>query len=436
MATRIEAVCLPTDTRVAPWGDPVATLPVLDGTLADAQARALEHVGASLVDRPTLGVPTLVYTDRCWFTGPALSRLLEAGPGRLRTQDAGFWESTGSLQDTPEPGLMELCLREDGRPSVDEIDPVDVDLGLEDADVQLRHPRLQHAARPLRVGAASVHLIQHWTHLVRVNQLAIQAQVSLAKERFSEAPGWQRLFRTLGVLWRAGSINPHRIAATIVELGDNVDIHPTAVVEASALGDGCVVGAHAVVRGSVLGPGTVLDEHATVVSSVLGARVRLGPYGHLRHSTVFSGARISAGAGYQLSAFGRDCFVAWGVAALDLSFGRPISVQTASGRQSTGHHFIGCAIGHEAVVGQGVRLAPGVEIPSHATVVAPGDDLLRQPPEPGDEAVHTIRGGRAVRLSAHHAGHALGSRGHDALLGDDAGDETGGRDVEGEVAGG
>lgn len=448
-SVRVEAVRIPTGTLLHPWDTPVGALPVLEHTLAAAQDHALAEVGARRVAVPSGTHPVLLFTDRQWFTGPALARLLAGDPGRLRVDDAEWWATCGSLHDVPAAGVMELGWTHPG-PALDDPEralaalPVrSVELGLEPHGTETTHPRLRHAHRPLRVGAAAVHLLQHWTHLVRVNQLAIQAEAYAARDRFQAATGWRRWAQGLRMVWRAGGVSEDRLAAALVTHGPGCRIHPSAVVEASRLGAGVQVGPQAVVRGSVLQDGVHVDEHATVVASVVAAGARLGPYGHLRYCTVFPGARISAGPGYQLSAFGADSFVAWGVAALDLRFGRTIRTEVAPGVEAdTGHHFLGCAVGHRAVVGQGVRLAPGAVVPCDATLVDPDTALYRRwgPLERTLDAVRPTRQGVARATGsadgARGRTEGLGVRREDALLGDDAVDEAGGRDIEGEVSGG
>jgi len=444
---RFEAVRIDTGTRLHPWDDPVGACPILEHTLADAQRRAVEAAGGRLVDRASGAGPMVLFSDRQWFTEAALRRLLDGPPGRLRVEDDAFWRMSGSLQEVPQAGVMELGWSTnpvDGTMASLQSLPIHtVDLALEDQGSEPNHPRLNHAHRPLRVGAAGVHLVQHWTHLVRVNQLAIQAEAYAARDRFASAAGWQKAVQALRTIWNAGGLSTHRLASSLVTKGSGCDIHPTAVVEASRLGAGVRVGPFAVVRGAVLQDRAEVDAHATVVSSVMGAGARLGPYGNLRHSTLFPGARVSAGAGFQMCAFGRDSFVAWGVAALDLSFGRPISTEDGHGTTvETGHHFLGCAVGHRAVVGQGVRLAPGAVVPSDATLVATGDNLYRRwgaLPSTDAPVVPEADGVRAVGRSADGSrggGHGFGRRGQDALLGDDAGNQPRGGDIEGEVAGG
>ncbi|HCH64940.1 MAG TPA: hypothetical protein DFR83_19195, partial [Deltaproteobacteria bacterium] len=393
------------------------------------------------------GARLVVFTDRQWFTAGALRRMLQLPPGRMRVTDELFWRTNGAQQIVPAPGVMEIgwgvvsAEWSGSREALDAQAPVSVELDLEDHGLHAGHPRLQHAHRPLRVGAASVHLVQHWTHLMRINQLAIQAEAYAARDRFQEASLLQKVVHGVRTVWRAGGWSEPKLAAVLVTVGAGCTIHPTAVVEASRIGAGVTIGPGAVVQGSVLQDGVMVDAHATVVSSVMGSGSRIGPYGHLRHSTLFPGARVSAGPGYQMCVFGRDCFLAWGVAALDLSFGQSIRTETAPGvTEDSTHHFLGCAVGHEAVIGQGVRLAPGAVVPSGATLVATTDGLYRrwgdhpvdaQPVRPTRQGVTGIGASGEAARDPLHVG---GSRRDDALFGDDTRDESSRCDIEGEIS--
>ena len=443
----MEVVVLPTATRIEPWDLAASQVPVLCGTLADSQQTAWEAAGLLRVDRLSSGRPAIVMSDRQWVTAEALRRLRSAGPGRLRVTDSDWWRTHGPLQPVSEPGAMELALWDGTGVVPDTLERlvalplVDVDLGLSDSPRGgTNNDRLKHANRPLRVGAAGVHLVAAWPHVVYVNQLAIQALAFGAKARFDSAPIWRKATQLVRLLSRARSTNGHDVAAAMNVLAGDVDIHPSATVEASILGPGCVVGPQAVVRASVLGAGVVIDEHATLVSSVVQDHARIGPYGHLRYSVAMSHARISSGAGFQLSAFGQHSFVAWGAAALDLSFGRTIRIRPPGGPVDTEQHLLGCAVGHRAVVGQGVRLAPGAMVPSDATLFAAPTSVYRGW---GDhpattEAVYSE--GLSVRALAADATssrlHGLGSGRQDALLRDDPSNEPGRSHVKGEISGG
>ena len=396
----MKAVRVSTGRTVAPFGDPVGQTPVGAMTLAEAQDAALVSAGFERVEVPPTDAPYLVYSDRTWFTSDLLQRMAEAGDGRLRVRDEGWWAWTGPLQDTPEAGLYELAIRT-GPPGFADLSPMDLDLPLRELELDDFHPAVAHAHRhPVIVGPAMVLQLDHWVHIIRVNQLVLAARMETERLRWEQSGFFGRLFRVLWLLLRARSLNGARIAATLNEKGADVEIHPSAVVELCVLGDGVKIGPHAVVRGSILGPGARVDPFATVNASVLGAGARAGRYAFLNLCTLYPRAMVSKGDGYQVSVFGEESFMAWGATALDLSFGQTVKVETdgpGSPRVDCGQHFIGVAVGHKAIVGNKVRLRYGVSIPNEGMVVDPGDDLLRGWGDaPTGEPVW-VRGGRAVR---------------------------------------
>lgn len=414
----------PTAAVLAPFGVAVGALPVLQNTLQHAQDEAVRAAGHTLVSAPPDG-PHLRFTDRCWFTAAALRRLVETGgTGRLHIDDADWLATCGPLQ--PDGGTTELALHPGGRRPLAELPALPVDLGLRTHALPAGHPLLAHTRRPLRLGPAMVHGIHHWTHLSRVNQLALAAIAEQVGAELQAASPLRKLWAALRTLLRAGSLVPERIAASLTTRGKNCRIHSTAVVEMCALGDDVEIGAYAVLRGATVGSGARIEEHATVIGSTLGARAHVGRYAMITWSTLFPGASVSSGAGFQFSVFGPDCFVAMGASALDLSFGRPIQVEHEGRRVDSGHHLLGVAVGAQAVVGEGVRLNHGATVPAGLTLVRDASELYRGGGDPA-AGPHVVRGGSAVPLrrssAAGDRGDALDRGGHDALLGDDAGDE-------------
>lgn len=397
----MKALCIPTPTTIAPFGDPVGEVPVQGQPLAAIQARALREAGVEPVDAlDDPGQPHILYEDRTWFTAATIRRLLAAGPGRLRVVDATFNRMTAPLQKLQAPGTHALGLHPGGQGDLASLAPVDVELGLEDVLLPDAHPALAHAVQPLRVGAAMVHQIDHWSHVVRVNQLAIGGSIAGAREAWAATPWWGKLSQGLGLLSRLRGTGEHAVLAALSQTGKGCKIHPTAVVEGSVLGDGVEVGPHAVIRFSVLKDRVHIEEHATVLMSSLGEGSHVGRYGFCNLSTLYPGARISHGGGYQASVFGKDSFMAWGVTALDLSFGGHIKtcVDGADGeRVNAGTHFLGVAIGHRARVGNAVRLNHGMAIPNDALLIAVGHDLLRHwNGAPVDQGPLVSKDGRAV----------------------------------------
>ncbi len=398
-------------TPIPPFEElPVGRLPVLNQPLAEAQAQALAENGLQLVDAPPAGEPCLLYSDRAYFNGAALRRLLAAGQGQARLLDAELWRTVGPLQPAARPGLQELAVVPDGRGPegalaeallLGALPELVLELGLRDLGPELPrpHPAMAHALRPVKVGEAVVHTLSHWSHLLRANQLALGALGEAARARFEASGPLRRAVEVLRVLAQAGSADPSRVAAALTQRGAGCKIHPTASVEACLLGEGVEIGAYSLVRGCVLGPGAKVEEHATVLSSVLGPRAHVGRYGFCHLNLLMQEARISTGGGYQASVFGEGCFMAWGATALDMSFGREVMVEQQGALVPSGHHLLGVAIGPRAVVGNRVRLQHGVSVPADAVLVGPADDLLRGwGPSPVEAGPHRAVAGRADPL--------------------------------------
>lgn len=401
----MRAVLVPRSRPVAPYGDLPADLPVVHwpggsasravfGTLAAAQRAALARAGLELADAPPADAPYVALADDAWVT-PALLAAVAAGPpGVARLADEGFVLRNASLQADPaRPGV---ALRPAGAPPGLDGPDVEVPLDARHTPLAIDHPAFAHAHRGSMVtGTRMAHELRHWSHLLRVNLLALAARAEEARVEWETGGFFTRLGMAWPVLRRARSLRPAAIARAIAPWGEGVDVHPTAIVEASELGDGVTVGPFAIVRGSVVGPGAKIDAYASATVSVIGPRAHLGRGAMLNLSVMMEGSFVSAGGGYQVCVFGRDSFVAMTATMLDLSFGATVRTDDVGGRVDTGEHFLGGAIGHRARVGAGVRIGYGVAVPNDVLLVAPPDDLLRVVPA-GLSGTLTVREGVAV----------------------------------------
>jgi hypothetical protein len=80
-----------------------------------------------------------------------------------------------------------------------------------------------------------------------------------------------------------------------------------------------------------VGDGAKIEDYAHASVSVIGAGARLGRTCMFNFCVAYPGAFVSAGGGWQMSAFGRDSFVAMTATGYDLSFGGPVRVVDVGG---------------------------------------------------------------------------------------------------------
>lgn len=390
----MKAICLPTQQRISPYGDLASEMPVLNQPLHQVQRRALLEAGVALVDEPPTDESYLVFSDRTWFTAELVRLLCAAGVGRLQVTHAGWWEATGALQALPSPGLYEMGVVAAGQAPTLQLPPRALDLSFTEMDPPRVHASMRHALRPLFSSAAMVHQIDHWSHIVRVNQLAIAGRAEAARLAFERAGFFRKVAMIASILWRAKSLRRDRIVDALTERPRGVNIHPTAVVELCVLGEDVEIGPHAVVRASIIGDGARIEEHATVNLSSIGNGANVGRFAMVNLSTLMDGAMVSCGGGYQCCVFGKDAFVAWGATILDLSFGRPVQVRSGGQRMDSGQHFLGAAVGHRARIGNAVRISYGVEVANDAFLVPPKSGLIRDASDaPAHEAACWTTGG-------------------------------------------
>lgn len=392
------AVRVPTGRTLTPFGDPVADTPILNRPLHAVQAAAVQAAGLTLADTPPADAPYLCFGDSTWFTPPLLRAFAAGGTGRLRVDDADFLRDTAPLQ--PERGRYFLAVRAPGQPPGFDGPDRPMDLGLRHTPANAPHPAFAHAFRgDVALGPQLVHELWHWSHVPRVNLLALAFEAEATRSAWEAGGLWTRLGLLLPVLWRAKSLHPAALARALLPIPKSARIHPTAVIEACIVGEGVEIGPFACVRGSVLGDGCKVDAYASLNLAVVGPGAQVGRGAMVNLSVLYERAFVSSGGGYQMCVFGRESFVAMTATMLDLSFGRTIRVDTPEGRADTEGYFLGGAVGHRARIGAGVRIGYGVAIPNDTLVVAPTPDLIRrvEPGAPG-EAVSAVDGvARALR---------------------------------------
>lgn len=373
----MKAYRIRSQTTIDPFGDDVSTIPVCNKEFSVLQDETLKNAGFERVETPPKDEAYLCFSDRIWFT-EALLHAMKNKIGRLQCSDALWASSMHALQELDEDDCYEIAIVPPGSvPEFASVPPLNFDWGLRDSDPLDLHPSMQHAQKKLRVGPIMVHQIHHWSHILRINQLAIANIGESIRLKWKNANVFLKVWMAMGFLLRVRSFKRELILARMGERGKNCQIHPTAVVEACQIGNDVVIGPYAVVRASVIGDGVKIEEYATVNISIIGAGSRINRYSLANLCVFYDRVMISHGCGYQATVFGRDAFAAWDVTALDLSFGKSVKVLHHGEWVDSGQHFLGAAIGHGALLGNRVRLKFGVSVPNNAVLIGPITDLIR-----------------------------------------------------------
>lgn len=426
----MRAFVLETGRKIAPFGDAPGDALFAMGTVGSAVRAALERRGFEVVtvgladEVPSSAEPCVVLADHCYvsdkalgdflslsFGEPAVARLalcrtpssdytrpvssvvvepLDAsGPGAKplkggRTDQAAservaydcFFVPPGKLPAASSSGELLAALRTAAAPRV---------VPKRELVREVRMPIVGDAERTSMLypvtSTVACH-VEHWVHVLWLNHLAFGIC-------------WMELVRAhkLWAAWRALAAFPFglpRLLSSFVWRGRDVEIHPTAHVEASILGDGVTIGPRASVRNSVLGAGVEVGDHATVLTSVVGQGGLVTPKSFFVWGAAYPEAVIS-NYKMQMSLLGRRASSSTWAGLIDAKFQGAIEVLHDGERRSTERSFLGSCLGHEAHIGAKALLLPGRALPNGTYVTMRPDELIREIPEDLRPGVPMVR---------------------------------------------
>jgi hypothetical protein len=368
-------------------GEPVSAAPILNRPLSSHQDEALDGPTRvpSLNQVPADARDFLLVGGHVYLTRRLARRFAEAArrsgaeTAVLAIEPCVFVRTTTALgatrQDAAGRTLYDVYWRRAGRPTDDELvraTPVAVTI----REHPIRNEML--ARRDLHVEGLDVALtaeavmhVRHWSHLPVANYVALFAYW------FDLSP--RKIARYLGAVVRAGWPSGARVMRTLTVRGRRCRVHPSAVVEASVLGDRVDIGPLAIVRGSFIGDGARIDGHAQVNYSSIGAAAVVSFYTICNYCVLYPQAMLSI-IGTQMGVVGRRATVLGGSLLMDLRdpyLQRDVAVMDGGRRVPSGRKVLGPCVGPDAIVGAGVRLAPGLAVPAGAYLVGDPDAVLR-----------------------------------------------------------
>ena len=150
----------------------------------------LKEVGASSEEVPD--EPYLLISDAVWFSTELVRLFLEEcrnlQPGwRLYCDHEGWKELMEPLQDV-ESGYDIAYVQ--GEPTFEGTELLAFDWGLTKTEPNV-HITMKEATKSLWGGSAVAHHIDHWSHILRVNQLAIANRAQAVQLQWKRAGLWK-----------------------------------------------------------------------------------------------------------------------------------------------------------------------------------------------------------------------------------------------------
>ena len=354
----------PSGRRVEPFGDAPDDIPIQNRPLSAWRTEAFRDAGLVPIDQ--LAPPCLSISDTLFTTGGVLRQFVDRAAGN----NAVLVLEKSLVADYIEPIQPNVTRIETGL-RFDEVrfesggdEPrTEIVIDPEEKAVEIPTPAYYMGTDKLELGFARhpVMEVHHWVHVMWANQLAgpIEALAT---------PKWRWVARFAWAVLRARSFNRWRVLSKLNRIGNNCDIHPTAVIEGSTIGNNVSIGAYARVLFSTVGDGTHIMPGAQVEMTTLGEKVIVSQQVCLRFCVLYPEA-VASQYLMQACVLGRQCITTGGSFSMDLNFERPVRVMFEGRPVSTGQRLIGSAFGHHSRIGTGFWLASGRMIPNDTFVI-------------------------------------------------------------------
>jgi carbonic anhydrase/acetyltransferase-like protein (isoleucine patch superfamily) len=194
----------------------------------------------------------------------------------------------------------------------------------------------------------------------------------------------------LGAL-RSWSVEPSQVAGKLNQYGKNVSVHPTAVVEGCVLRDNVTIGPLAVVRGCLVGDNVRIEAFALVIGCVLDEGAVVQRKGFAQYSVL--GSKAAVGGVIQLGILGEEAQLKHGAVLMDQAMNGPVRILVQGQLTEVPFGMLGCCVGERALIGCGVRVAPGRVVPADAVVLATVGTLKKPELQGSHDGVYmTTRG--------------------------------------------
>jgi acetyltransferase-like isoleucine patch superfamily enzyme len=394
---------IPSQKILSPFGDPAREGLILDTPLHRVMAETCAERGFSV----TLGwpgpgdtPPYLIAADNLYVSPLLLKKFLKLvgdrrGLFQLALRPCLFTQELSDLQETrtisgPEGALVGYHLYYVGgteiKPPSDitaltaKAEPLPMAIFEKAFPLDATFTKAFGDERPLVLpitGEAVFHL-NHWSHLLWINFLHLYF--------LWISPSLGHYLRLAGKALTAFSLNPMKIMGRMNIRRGRAKIHPSAVVEGCIIEEGVEIGPLAVVRYCYLGERARIESTADVRLSIIGRGALVCQNCIVNCSVLYPGSA----AGHrliQLSVLGERAITTGGGYLIDMSYRRPVRVRFNGQTVPLKRNFLGCCIGHRAVLGTGIWINAGREIPNDVFITMPAEAIISRIPD--DLPTHT-----------------------------------------------
>lgn len=204
--------------------------------------------------------------------------------------------------------------------------------------------------------------IEHWVHLFLANTaFGVFADGSRAEKRI-EHTGYKLRVLLAAMMQRTRALS----SPTLVKVGKNVHIDPTAVIHGPAtIGNNVTIGPGVVIDNCIIGNNVNIAQGCELMLSVVGDGCFLPFRAALFMTTLMENSMVAQNTCLQMCVIGRDTFIGAGSTFTDFNLlPKPIRTFYRGELVDVGLPVIGSCVGHNCRLGSGLIFFPARTIES------------------------------------------------------------------------
>ena len=214
--------------------------------------------------------------------------------------------------------------------------------------------------------------IENWVHVFMANcpfgVFAHGARIEKSLDDFT---------MMLKVLWRSLLERKQFLSSsTLVKVGKNTHIDPTAVVQGpTIIGDNVTIGSGCVINACIIGNNVNVMQGVELLLSVVGDGSYMAFRSALFMTTLMENSMVAQNSCLQLSVVGRNTFIGAGNTFTDFNMlpNKPIKVLHRGQLHEVGLPVVGGCVGHNCRIGSGHIIYPARSIESDVVLAARQD---------------------------------------------------------------